>query len=289
MLSIRCVARHISRYLATEPSPHVPPSESSSPVQSNVIKSIPDPSKQKQDENSRREPEGDEPGNGSAYLRYIYPIFAIGVIGYAAVWANWAISQKSQRDAERKRKQRGVGEADVGGAFELIDQNGAVVTQETYRGKWLLLYFGYTACPDVCPRELQRMATLVTEFEHTSGYQDTIIPIMITVDPQRDTVQQMREYLKQFHPRMVGLTGTPEQLQAMARAYRMYSFRSGDAKDVTRDDYLIDHSIFFLLINPDLKFINFFEPKMSLDDIKAQIYAAIDEYKRKTAGTIAIK
>ena len=141
----------------------------------------------------------------------------------------------------------GKGIASIGGPFALVDHRGQPKTDEDFRGTHMLIYFGYTFCPDVCPTALQVMTQAMDKLP--SSTQKKITPIFITIDPARDTVKQLNAYVENFHPRMVGLTGTDEQVAKAARAYRVYYGRAKDGKDTT--DYLMDHSSIVFLIAPD--------------------------------------
>lgn len=154
--------------------------------------------------------------------------------------------------------------------FVLVDSRDGVPRSdgELLGTAWNLVYFGYTHCPDICPAELRRMTQLLLWAE---GDGVALQPFLISIDGQRDTVGQLRRYLSEFHPRIVGLTGTPQQLAAVARSYRMYAARSGDAANLVDDDYLVDHSIFILLVSPEGKFVDYFGPKMPLDDVYKRI------------------
>ncbi|HEY7687169.1 MAG TPA: SCO family protein, partial [Dongiaceae bacterium] len=109
------------------------------------------------------------------------------------------------------------GKALVGGPFTLTDQNGKRVTDQDFRGKYMLVFFGYTYCPDVCPTELQVMTAALDKL---GAKADRVTPIFITIDPQRDTAEQVGTYVRNFGPRMVGLTGTQAETDAAAKAYR---------------------------------------------------------------------
>lgn len=143
------------------------------------------------------------------------------------------------------------GAANVGGPFTLTDQTGKTVTDATYRGKFMLVYFGYTYCPDVCPTELGMMSAALDQLGPTA---DKLQPLFITIDPARDTVAHMKDYVALFTPRLAGLTGTPEQIKAVAHAYRVYYAKAPqEGKDP--GDYLMDHSSFIYLMGPDGKFL----------------------------------
>lgn len=132
---------------------------------------------------------------------------------------------------------------EVGGPFALTDHNGREVTNETYRGKWMLVFFGFTFCPDICPTTLQALAAARRELG--ADAKDVQV-IFVTIDPQRDTPQAMKEYLESAGlPEAIGLTGTPEQIAAVAKAYRIYYAKAGEG-----DDYTMDHSTLAYLMNP---------------------------------------
>jgi cytochrome oxidase Cu insertion factor (SCO1/SenC/PrrC family) len=163
-----------------------------------------------------------------------------------------------------------TGGALIGGPFSLTDQTGRPVTDADYKGRYLLVYFGYTFCPDVCPTELQVMATALDQLGHQG---DQVQPLFITVDPERDTPAQLAEYVSQFHPRMAGLTGTPEQIAAAARAYRVYY-----AKVPNKDNdayYTMDHSSFVYLMSPDGRFLEAFAHGTTPDKMAQGISAHI--------------
>lgn len=163
------------------------------------------------------------------------------------------------------------GGVSVGGPFTLVDTTGATVTDATYRGRWMLVYFGYTYCPDICPTELQ---TISTALDDLGGLADRVVPIFVTIDPERDTSAALADYVKLFDNRLVGLTGTPEQIAAAARAYRVYYAR---AKSGDTTGYLMDHSSFVYLIGPDGSFRALFRQGMAApelaDALKARISA----------------
>jgi cytochrome oxidase Cu insertion factor (SCO1/SenC/PrrC family) len=149
------------------------------------------------------------------------------------------------------------GGVSVGGPFALTDQHGAAVTDASYRGRWMLVYFGYTFCPDVCPTELQ---TIAGALDKLGPQASQIAPLFVTVDPERDTAAALADYVKLFDDRIVGLTGTPDQIAAVARAYRVY-YAKATSKDSST--YLMDHSSFMYLMGPDGKFRALFRQGMS--------------------------
>ena len=155
--------------------------------------------------------------------------------------------------------------AQIGGAFELVDQHGATRTDADFRGSYLLIYFGYTHCPDLCPTTLLKMADAVDELAVRSPTKaDRLIPIFITVDPDRDTPEMLRGYAESFHPRMVALTGTA---RALAKVGRVYGVRFGRVPSAEPAAYFVDHTSFVYLMGPDGKYITHFEKDASVDEI----------------------
>ena len=141
--------------------------------------------------------------------------------------------------------------ASIGGPFTLIDQNEKTVTNADFEGKLLLVYFGYTYCPDVCPTALTGIAEAL---DILADGADEITPIFITVDPERDTPEAMADYVSVFHPRLVGLSGSVDQRTAAARAYRVF-FAKVPEEDGGPEDYLMDHSAYTYLMDRKGKFL----------------------------------
>jgi cytochrome oxidase Cu insertion factor (SCO1/SenC/PrrC family) len=162
------------------------------------------------------------------------------------------------------------GEALVGGPFTLTDQHGTEVTEQDFAGRHMLIYFGYTYCPDFCPMSLSNMSQALDLLPPEQAEQ--VVPIFITVDPERDTVAQLAEYAPLFHPRLVALTGSPEATKAAAQAYRVYFAKAGDQDS---DAYLMDHSTFIYLMGPDGRYVRHFAHNAAPEEIAAAIKAAI--------------
>jgi len=149
----------------------------------------------------------------------------------------------------RVPEQTSSSSAQIGGPFTLVAADGKVVTDQTYRGKWLLIYFGYTFCPDACPTALNNMSIALDKLGAEANKTQ---PLFITVDPKRDTPQAMADYLKSFDPRIVGLTGSQAQTDSVAKAYRVYVA----PQKADGDDYLVDHNAYIYVMNPQGKFVN---------------------------------
>ena len=154
----------------------------------------------------------------------------------------------------------------VGGPFSLIDGDGHPVTDQTWHGKYMLVYFGYTYCPDVCPTTLTNLSDALDKL---GAKADRLQPLFITVDPKRDTPPVVKQYAAAFGPRIIGLTGSAEQIAAAAKAYRVYyaEHRTGPGPD----DYSMDHSSVLYLMGPDGRFI----APMRADQTGAEMAAAL--------------
>jgi protein SCO1/2 len=135
----------------------------------------------------------------------------------------------------------------IAGHFELETLDGREVTDANYRGKWLLIYFGYTYCPDVCPTVLNEIGTALNELGPVAG---KIQPIFITIDPARDKASVMKAYLKSFDPRIIGLRGDGDEIEAAAKSFHVYY----QMRSLGNGQYTVDHSGYLYLIDPRGKF-----------------------------------
>jgi protein SCO1/2 len=145
--------------------------------------------------------------------------------------------------------------ASLGGPFTLTNQDGQKVRDTDFAGRWRLMYFGYGFCPDVCPTDLALIGRGLAAFEAQDAVRGgTVAPIFITIDPERDTPTVLKPFVAAFHPRLVGLTGTPAQIAAVSQAYGVYAKRM-DTSDP--ENYLMDHSAMVYLFDPDGKPVAF--------------------------------
>jgi len=158
------------------------------------------------------------------------------------------------------------GKALIGGPFTLTDQNGKRVTEKDFRGRYTLVFFGFTNCPDICPAGLQLIAAAL---DKVGAKADKVTPLFISVDPARDTPQKLAGYVKNFSDRLVGLTGTPEEIAAVARAYRVYYQKTPN--ESAPSDYGMDHSSIIYLMGPDGEYVTHFTPMTSLDEMVAKL------------------
>ena len=184
-----------------------------------------------------------------------YAAIAVILAVWAAAWLRPGLL------ASLSGRLESPGAVSVGGPFQLTDHTGKAVTEASYRGRFMLIYFGYTFCPDVCPTELQTMATAIDQLGPDAA---KIVPIFITVDPERDTVTAVNDYVTLFDKRLVGLTGTQEQISTVTRAYRVYYAKATPKGSST---YLMDHSSFLYQMGPDGSFRSLFRQGMSPDDL----------------------
>ncbi|XP_038606386.1 protein SCO1 homolog, mitochondrial [Tachyglossus aculeatus] len=202
--------------------------------------------------------------------------FAVG----GALLAGMKYFKKEKTEKLEKERRRAVGKPLLGGPFSLVDHHGHPRTDRDYLGRWLLVYFGFTHCPDVCPEELEKMIQVVDEIDDIPTLPD-LTPLFITIDPERDTKEAVAKYVQEFSPKLVGLTGAAEQIDQVARAYRVY-YSPGPRDD--DDDYIVDHTIIMYLIGPDGEFLDYFGQNKKNSEIAGSIAAHMRDRRRK-AGT----
>ncbi|WP_137700927.1 SCO family protein [Marimonas lutisalis] len=160
-----------------------------------------------------------------------------------------------------------AGGSKIGGPFTLIDEDGRTVTSEDLIDEPTLLYFGYSFCPDVCPLDNSRNADAVQILEDRG---QIVKPVFISIDPERDTPELLKDFTDRLHPRMIGLTGSMEQVKAASKAYRTY-FKKQEPEPGDEEYYLIDHSTFSYLVFPDEGFIEFFRRDLTPEQMADQI------------------
>jgi cytochrome oxidase Cu insertion factor (SCO1/SenC/PrrC family) len=148
----------------------------------------------------------------------------------------------------------------VGGPFELTDHTGHVRTQRDFRGQLMLVYFGFTYCPDICPTDLQAIGLALDKLGNDAA---RVQPLFVTVDPERDTAEHLAEYVKLFHPRLIGLTGSLDSIRKAADAYKVYFAKVPISKEA--NDYTVDHTAYIYLMDRDGNYLGFFPPGTSAD------------------------
>ena len=160
------------------------------------------------------------------------------------------------------------GKAPVGGPFALTDQTGRLRTDADFRGKLVVLYFGYTSCPDACPTELQ---AITLALDKLGAAADAVQPLFITVDPERDTPSRLSDFVSAFHPHFVALTGAVPAIRKAALAYRVYFARPVTAAG----NYPVDHTGFIYLVGADGRYLGFLPPGLAPDEIADAILARL--------------
>ncbi len=184
-----------------------------------------------------------------------------GVVATASDDGSVATILKTPKRDENKI----AGATDIGGAFSLTDQDGNAVTESDFADTYKLVFFGFTFCPAVCPTELQKMAVIMDSLGETA---EKVTPIFISVDPERDTPEAVKGYVKQFHPNLIGLTGTQEQVDAVTNAFKAYASK---VEMEMMDGYMIDHSSFIYLTDHDNMVIDMYPAKDTAEDIANKI------------------
>ena len=187
-------------------------------------------------------------------------MMAIVAVGIVVMW-------KAVARGPRDPGYEDSGALSIGGPFTLTDQSGKTVTDRTYDGSYRLIYFGYTFCPDACPTELQVIAQAIDALGPDGA---KVQPIFITIDPARDTQKQMANYVTLIDKRLVGLTGTPEQIAAVARDFRVY-YAKAPPIGADPNAYGMNHSSFVYLMDPKGKFLTVFSSDTDSDAMAAKI------------------
>jgi protein SCO1/2 len=196
------------------------------------------------------------------------------ILGIGLLILDAALLLTGRRSSESYRGATAIstGTAAIGGPFRLVATDGTAVTDASYRGKWMLIYFGYTFCPDACPTALANMSAALKTLGNEA---DKVQPLFITVDPKRDTRQVLGEYLKSFDPRIIALTGSEEQTAAAAKAYKVYI---GSSPGKAKDDYLVDHSSFVYLMDPIGKFAGVIRGETPGEEMAARLRKLMNEH-----------
>lgn len=158
--------------------------------------------------------------------------------------------------------QQQSGTAAIGGPFTLTDANGKTVTDADFRGRYMLIFFGFTNCPDICPAGLQLISVAMAKLGDKA---DKVVPVFVSVDPARDTPEKLASYVKNFDDRVVGLTGTPEQIAHIASVYRVYYEKTPN--ESAPGDYGMNHTSIIYLMGPDGKYVRHFTPMTDLDEM----------------------
>ena len=187
----------------------------------------------------------------------------------------WYVVANRGDDAFAECRQGQVAGGDIGGPFTLVDTSGKTVTDKDVITRPSLVYFGYTFCPDVCPLDMARNVEAVDRLD-AQGID--VNPVFITIDPERDTPEALADYAYNMHPKLVALTGSPEQVRAASQAYKTF-FRKRETGD---EYYLMDHSTFTYLVLPDAGFVEFFRQEVSSDQMAESVACFVKADKAKS-------
>ncbi|OWY02092.1 MULTISPECIES: SCO family protein [unclassified Thioclava] len=198
---------------------------------------------------------------------------AIVVIGLGVTWFAATRSQDDDIFAQCRQSVVAGGAGEIGGPFTLTDENGKEVTDADVITEPSILYFGYTYCPDVCPLDSARNAEAVSLLEKR-GY--SVTPVFISVDSARDTPELIKEFTDFMHPKMIGLTGTPEQIKKVSQEYRTY-FKVQDPNDPYT---LIDHSTQSYLVFPDSGFAEYYNRDTTPEQMADSVACFVDAWKK---------
>ena len=195
-------------------------------------------------------------------------LFSLILSAFAGLGALAYYEHIKEEITEKKYKEtKTYGKALLGGApWILVDEDGKLQSDSTYKGKFNLLYFGFTFCPDICPSELVKIKKIKNGLKAAGVNPEILKPLYITVDPYRDSVGQMKHYRQDFDEDIVYLTGTRDQIAKVTKAYRVYFSKANENED-SEDDYLVDHSIVMYLISPSGQFLEFFTQRMTAEEI----------------------
>mmetsp|Transcript_59060 Transcript_59060/g.116173 ORF Transcript_59060/g.116173 Transcript_59060/m.116173 type:complete len:253 (-) Transcript_59060:154-912(-) len=196
-------------------------------------------------------------------------ITACGIVAYYNI-------EKEKKTKALARSIKTVGKPALGGPWVLVNSDGATRTDASYRGQFMILYFGFTYCPDICPSELVKVGSIMKALEKKKINQ--VKPVFISVDPNRDTVGQLKNYSQDFHPSIDYLTGTREQVSKAAKAYRVY-FSKANENENDDEDYLVDHSIVLYLVSPEGEFVDFFTQRTEVGDVVERIEKYVKDYE----------
>lgn len=158
----------------------------------------------------------------------------------------------------------------IGGPYELTAGDGSRVTDKSFQGKFQLVYFGFTFCPDVCPTELTQISAALDRLGPAA---QKIQPLFITVDPERDTPEAMAEYVKNFYPTLIGLTGTQQEIDSVVSAYRVFARK---VQEPNSNQYVMDHSTFIYLMGPDGNFLTMYRYGTEPDALAQSLKSYVD-------------
>jgi len=196
----------------------------------------------------------------------------VAIFELAGMWFVSRSDGDADQFAQCRQGQVAGGTSAIGGPFELVNGDGNTVTDKDVLTEPSLVYFGYTFCPDVCPLDNTRNAEAVDILEADGKI---VTPVFITIDPERDTPEVMKDYSGYVHERMIGLTGSLEQVKAASQAYRTY-YKKQPAEDGDEEFYLVDHSTFTYLTLPEHGFVEYFRRDVTPEKMAQTVACFVD-------------
>ena len=196
----------------------------------------------------------------------------VAIFAVAGMWYAGRDSGGGDQFTQCRQGQVAGGTSAIGGPFELLDGDGKTVTDKDVLTEPSLIYFGYTFCPDVCPLDVTRNAEAVDLLQADNK---SVTPVFITIDPERDTPEVMKDYAGYMHEKMIGLSGSPEQVKAASQAYRTY-YKKQLAEDGDDEFYLVDHSTFTYLTLPEHGFVEYFRRDVSPEKMAQTVACFVD-------------
>ena len=201
---------------------------------------------------------------------------AIAVIGAQLTIRMLSDDETPPTAEEKAQTAQEVARNVVTGEFSLIDHHGKAVTDLDFRGSWLLIFFGYTYCPDVCPTTLGVVSLVMDELGDDAA---KVQPLFISVDPQRDTPEILADYVAAFHPRIIGLSGSLEQVKAAAGSHRAYYIKAPmeEGGEITATEYAVDHSAYLYLMDPEGVYAQVFSPTDTAEEITGKIKEFVNQ------------
>lgn len=207
----------------------------------------------------------------SSNISKIISLFTISVIVLGTYFfiATPSPAKKKFEDKPQENK------IDIGGNFELTNLENNKENTIKYSGKYKLVYFGFTYCPDICPTALTLISKVI---DTTDKYGIDIVPMFVTIDPKRDTIGVLGPYLKHFNPKIIGYTGSEEEIKSVANLFRVY-YQKVERSDAGPNDYLVDHSSFIYLMSPDMKYIKHFPSTAKPETIANYIHTEVKSIK----------
>ncbi|KAK4417208.1 protein SCO12, mitochondrial [Sesamum alatum] len=274
----RCAQSNVSRYPLTEPTLVRDPEGLNCFMRFGSSKRYYSSSTRSTSSNKPSLPLPEQAVTHVSWRSYLIPGSVLAGIGGLVFFIHYNDEKRAVPKGKGEKFERSAIQGPIiGGPFSLIDTEGQLVTEKNLLGNWVLLYFGYTSSPDVGPAEVRKMANAINILE--SKENTKVLPVFVTIDPQRDTPSQLRAYIREFDSRILGLTGPVAAIRQMAQEYRVY-FKKVDEEG---DDYLVESSHNMYLMNPNMEVARSFGVEYSAEELAE----AITKEMNKTKTTIS--